>query len=62
MAQQNQEITPVDPVNLPLKRKRGRPRKHDYDNPSCQQHQRYLQHKAFANRLHLILLWNTSNY
>ncbi|CAL9070022.1 unnamed protein product, partial [Musa banksii] len=55
MAQQNQEITPVDPANLPLKRKRGRPRKHDYDNPSCQQHQRYLQHKAFANRLHLIL-------
>ncbi|URD81175.1 Mate efflux family protein [Musa troglodytarum] len=40
MAQQNQEITPVDPANLPLKRKRGRPRKHDYDNPSCQQHQR----------------------
>nr|XP_009385058.1 PREDICTED: uncharacterized protein LOC103972440 [Musa acuminata subsp. malaccensis] len=40
MAQQNQEITPVDPANLPLKRKRGRPRKHDYDNPSYQQHQR----------------------
>ncbi|URE22562.1 hypothetical protein MUK42_17725 [Musa troglodytarum] len=37
MAQQNQETTPVDPANSPAKRKRGRPRKHDYDNLSHKQ-------------------------
>ncbi|CAL9107836.1 unnamed protein product [Musa textilis] len=40
MAQQNQETTPVDPANSPAKRKRGRPRKHDYDNLSHKQRRR----------------------
>lgn len=31
MAEQNQEIIPVDPASFPLRRKRGRPRK--YDSP-----------------------------
>ncbi|XP_073009502.1 uncharacterized protein [Typha latifolia] len=30
MAQQNQEIVPYNPANLPMRRKRGRPRKYDY--------------------------------
>lgn len=37
MAEQNQETVPV-PANLPLKRKRGRPRKYDLDRLSGRQH------------------------
>lgn len=47
MAQQNQDINPVDPTNLP-KRKRGRPRKYNYDNLGFEQ-RRPLQQKSFPN-------------
>ncbi|RWV97370.1 hypothetical protein GW17_00039842 [Ensete ventricosum] len=56
MAQQNQETTPVDPANSPAKRKRGRPRKHDYDNLSHKQRRRYFTRQLFLSKLIQLLV------
>ncbi|KAG1365338.1 hypothetical protein COCNU_12G003380 [Cocos nucifera] len=48
MAQQNQEIIPIDPASFPLRRKRGRPRKND--GPGNEQHRRSRQSQANATQ------------
>ncbi|EHA8588436.1 hypothetical protein COCNU_scaffold005176G000010 [Cocos nucifera] len=48
MAQQNQAIIPVDPGSFPLRRKRGRPRKHD--GPGYEPHRRNRQFQATATQ------------
>ncbi|XP_019702693.1 uncharacterized protein [Elaeis guineensis] len=48
MAQQNQAIIPVDSASFPLRRKRGRPRKHD--GPGYEPHRRNRQCQATATQ------------